>query len=240
MEIRIDLISWSFGAGIFAFFNPCGFAMLPAYVSYYLGRGEASTHGSLRMLLRGLSLGGVVSAGFLTVFAVLGVIVSFIGGAIGAVIPWVGAAIGFGLVALGLAMIFGNVSLSLPVLERLAGRISQARGNSPQRDLSFYYFYGITYALASTGCTLPVFLIVVGNAFAGGTLNGLVQFGAYSLGMALMMLGLSIVMVFSKGLISIVLPPLMRVIRWVGPVGVLAAGLYLLWYNLIYSGLIEL
>jgi hypothetical protein len=71
-------------------------------------------------------------------------------------------------------------------------------------------------------------------------LNGLVQFGVYSLGMALMMLGLSIVMVFSKGLISIVLPPLMRVIRWVGPLGVLAAGLYLLWYNLIYSGLIEL
>lgn len=240
MELQIDLISWSFGAGVFAFFNPCGFAMLPAYVSYYLGRAEEDAHGGWRLLLRGLTLGGVVSAGFLTVFSALGVIISFIGGAIGAAIPWVGAAIGFGLVVLGLTMLFGNVSLSLPALERLAGRISQARGNSSRRGLSFYYFYGITYALASTGCTLPLFLIVVGTAFAGGVLNGVVQFGAYSLGMTLMMLGLSIVMVLSKELVAKAIPVLMRAMRWIGAVGVLAAGLYLLWYNLIYSGLIPL
>jgi hypothetical protein len=58
--------------------------------------------------------------------------------------------------------------------------------------------------------------------------------------MTLMMLGLSIVMVLSKELVAKAIPVLMRAMRWIGAVGVLAAGLYLLWYNLIYSGLIEL
>ncbi len=36
------MLNFSFSAGMTAFFNPCGFAMLPAYVSYYLGQeGEA-------------------------------------------------------------------------------------------------------------------------------------------------------------------------------------------------------
>jgi len=150
----------------------------------------------------------------------------------------VGAAVGVGLMLLGGAMLFGSASFSLPLLERLAGRISQ--GRSDRKDLPFYYFYGITYALASTGCTLPIFMVVVANAFAGGVLNGLAQFGAYALGMTLMMIALSVGMVFSKELISRILPPLRRVIRWVGALGVMAAGAYLIYYNLIYSGMITL
>ncbi len=239
MDIRLDLISWSFGAGIFAFLNPCGFAMLPAYVAHYLGREEEGHRTPLRAFIRGLSLGGVVSAGFVTVFAALGGIVSLIGGAVGATLPWVGALIGLGLIGLGVSMLLGKAA-SLPVLERLGDKITQVRGNAGQRDLPFYYLYGITYALASTGCTLPVFMIVVGNAFSGGVLNGFVQFGAYTLGMALMMIALSVVMAFSKELIISFIPQLMRVMRWIGGLAVIAAGAYLVYYNLIYSGILPL
>ncbi len=71
MDVRLDLIGWSFGSGVFAFFNPCGFAMLPAYVAHYLGSGGQAGRGALRPLVAGLGLGGVVSGGFITVFAVL-------------------------------------------------------------------------------------------------------------------------------------------------------------------------
>jgi cytochrome c biogenesis protein CcdA len=239
MDIRLDLIGWSFGAGIFAFFNPCGFAMLPAYVAHYLGREEEGHWTLLRAFVKGLSLGSVVSAGFVTVFAVLGGIVSLVGGAIGATLPWVGALIGLGLLGLGVSMLLGK-AISLPALERLGGKIAQARGNPGQRDLPFYYLYGMTYALASTSCTLPVFIIVVGNAFAGGVLNGFVQFGAYTLGMALMMIALSVVMAFSKELVISFMPQLMRAMRWIGGLGVIAAGAYLVYYNLIYSGTLAL
>lgn len=236
MEIRLDLMSWSFGAGVLAFFNPCGFAMLPAYVAHYLGSFGPETRRGAHMLLRGASLGGVVSAGFVTTFTVLGLVVTLVGGAIGEFLPWVGATVGLGLVLLGLLMLFKNYSLTLPALERLAAKISQSYGNRrpQQRDLLFYYFYGITYALASTGCTLPIFMVVVGTAFAGGFLNGLAQFGAYALGMTLMMFTLSLITVISKGLITKALPKLLGIIRWVGAAGVMAAGAYLIYYNLFY------
>ncbi len=240
MDVRLDLIGWSFGAGVFAFFNPCGFAMLPAYVAHYLGSGEQVERGALEPLLKGLGLGGVVSAGFITVFAALGLVVSLIGGAIGQVLPWAGAAIGMGLIVLGALMLFSNVSMTVPALTRLAGAMSPAQGNPhpQQRGLSFYYGYGVTYALASTGCTLPLFMIVVGNAFVGGALNGSAQFGAYALGMVLMMLGLSVLMVYSKTFVAHIVPRLMRIIHPVAAIGVMAAGSYLIYYNLFLSGLI--
>lgn len=239
MEIRLDLLSWSFGAGIFAFFNPCGFAMLPAYVAHYLGRVQGEGGIGVRTLVKGLSLGGVVSGGFITVFAALGIVISFIGSTVGALLPWVGLVIGIGLIVLGALMLFGIARPALPVLERLAGRISRTRGNPGERDLPFYYVYGVTYALASTGCTLPIFLVVVGVALQAGLVNGLVQFGAYALGMTLMMLALSVAMVFSKEFIRRVLPPIMRGVRWVGALGVMAAGAYLIWYNVFYAGFIS-
>lgn len=239
MEIKLELIRWSFGAGILAFFNPCGFAMLPAYVAYYLGNSEPTVQSKLRALLNGLILGAVVSAGFLTVFSILGVIISLLGGAIGKFFPWAGALIGLGLLFVGAKMLSGNVPIGIPLLERLAGKISQSQGNPHPGGLSFYYFYGITYALASCGCTLPIFMIVIGTALAGGALNGFAQFGAYALAMALMMIALSIIMVFSRELISRILPSLMRVMRWAGGLGVIAAGAYLIYYNLFYGGFIR-
>ncbi len=54
------MLNFSFSAGMTAFFNPCGFAMLPAYVSYYLGQGEGSTRNLRHGILRGVQLGATL------------------------------------------------------------------------------------------------------------------------------------------------------------------------------------
>ncbi len=78
-----ELFSFAFVAGVIAFFNPCGVAMLPAYVSYYLGRGSESTSRSRwRPGLSGLFLGLSVSVGFFTVFVAAGLFFSALGTAI--------------------------------------------------------------------------------------------------------------------------------------------------------------
>ncbi len=64
-----ETISLAFVAGVVTFFNPCGFALLPAYVAHYLGQrtisGSSPARGSwLESGWRGLSLGLIVSAGF--------------------------------------------------------------------------------------------------------------------------------------------------------------------------------
>lgn len=237
----LGLLSFSFSAGVIAFFNPCGFALLPAYVSYSLASGGEQPRGVLPNLIRGLSVGAAIGGGFITVFAGLGLIVSLLGGALGPLLPWVGAGVGLGLSTLGGLMLLGRLPLQLPFLERWAARLTpSANPHAREQGLPFYYLYGVAYALASTSCTLPVFLIVVSSALSSGFFGGLVQFGAYALGMTLMMVGLALATVFSKEAVQRWMGPVMRVVRWAGAVGVLAAGLYLIYYNLFYSGMIPL
>ena len=240
MDLKLDLIGWSFGAGTIAFFNPCGFAMLPAYVAHYLGRGDQAHSGQLGLVLKGLTLGGVVSGGFFIVFVALGLAISFIGRVFGLYLPWTAAAIGLALMLLGIAMLIGNFSVSLPIFIRISDKLFRPNRNSEEdaKGLAFYYSYGIAYGVASVGCTFPIFMIVVGNAFAGGFLHGSAQFGAYAFGMSVMMLVLSVIMVFSKTIIAKIIPRVMRTVQLLGSLGVIAAGGYLIYYNLILTEII--
>jgi len=104
--------------------NPCGFAMLPAYLSLYLGAEESdfSKRSSWARLLRALLVGAVVSSGFVLLFAAAGLAISAGGTALLAVMPALGIVIGGILVLIGLWMLAGR-TLYTGVFERLAGRI---------------------------------------------------------------------------------------------------------------------
>jgi cytochrome c-type biogenesis protein len=185
-------------AGMVAFLNPCGFALLPSYISHYLGgRAHLRRECWWERALQGLALGGAVSAGLFTVFLLLGIAVSLVGTALGAYFPWAAMLLGLGLMALGIFTLGGReLALSLSF---------QVRSSS--QGLLFYYLYGISYAIASCGCTLPIFMIyVVRPIFTVGPLNGLLNFIAYALGMTLMMLLLSVSIAYSKGSLDRSLP----------------------------------
>ncbi|MFQ5795191.1 MAG: cytochrome c biogenesis CcdA family protein [Candidatus Bipolaricaulia bacterium] len=104
----LGLLSFAFVAGMAAFFNPCGFAMLPSYVSHYIGREGGADRNWFTSLVKGLRLGGTVSSGFFTIFVGLGLIVSALGSIIARYIPWVASVIGVGLVILGVLMILSD------------------------------------------------------------------------------------------------------------------------------------
>ncbi|MGH2625474.1 MAG: cytochrome c biogenesis CcdA family protein, partial [Anaerolineales bacterium] len=63
-------LAFAFTAGLFAPLNPCGWAMLPSFVSYYLGTREEGGRDVpyVTRALEGLSLGSRLTVGFLTVF----------------------------------------------------------------------------------------------------------------------------------------------------------------------------
>ena len=60
----------AFAAGLIAIMNPCGFAMLPAYLSYFMGSGENAEVSRPAALRRALLVGGVMSLSFLVIFGV--------------------------------------------------------------------------------------------------------------------------------------------------------------------------
>jgi len=235
MELDLTNLYFSFTAGIAAFFNPCGFVMLPSYVSFYLSKRNIEQAPFASRLYRGLSLGGSVSAGFMTVFMIVGILLSMVGSLIASYLPWIAVGIGGLLIVFGVWMLFGkSVALNWHPEAALQQQLQQQSSES----LSFYFLYGISYAIASIGCTIPIFIIVIANAFSLSLLNGVVHFLAYGLGMTLMMLGLSLVMAISKQPLQRFMTPVMKAMRWITPIILMAAGVYLLYYQLIYSGLL--
>ena len=215
----------AFSAGALASVNPCGFAMLPAMVSFYLGQGEAdyAARSVWQRAREGLALGALVTAGFLLVFVLAGVLVSLGAGELARVFPWATVVIGAGLVVLGLWLYLGrSLSVRVPHLEaaRVAG------------SYRAMFVYGVAYALASLSCTLPIFLVAVGAALTAGPVGSLALFVAYSVGMGLVLTAVALGAALFQGAVSTTLRRALPYVQQVSALLLVVAGGYLLWTDL--------
>jgi cytochrome c biogenesis protein CcdA len=191
-------VGYAFGAGMVAAVNPCGFAMLPAYLSLYVGAKE-DDFAKRSWMLRALLVGATVSLGFILLFGLAGIVISAGGNALLGAMPWVAILIGAALILLGLWVLAGR-TLYFGVFERFASRV----GDPTNVSARGFFFFGLAYGAASLSCTLPVFLVVVGGGIsAGGLLAGTGQFVGYGLGMASVFMALTLALAFFKqGLVA--------------------------------------
>lgn len=190
-------LGFAFGAGMVAAVNPCGFAMLPAYLSLYLGAREEefSKRSAGARALRALLVSLAVSSGFVLLFGVAGVVVAAGGHALLGAMPWVGVSIGVVLSVVGLWMLAGR-SLYASFFQRIAGRVGSPKLATPKG----FFLFGLGYGAASLSCTLPVFLLVVGSGVAaGGFLPTMARFIGYALGRASVIVTLTLGLAFFKG-----------------------------------------
>jgi cytochrome c-type biogenesis protein len=162
-------LSIAFAAGGLAVVNPCGFPLLPAYLSIYLGADEGQLPAAPTRILQGLIVGALVALGFLGFFAVAGLPVSFGLSVVADAVPWLGLATGALLALLGVAVLLGG-EVRLPVRLRVGIR----RERRPTSMLMF----GVAYGAASLGCTLPIFLALVGASVGAGKVAVFVAYGA--------------------------------------------------------------
>ncbi|TVR37757.1 MAG: cytochrome c biogenesis protein CcdA [Nitriliruptor sp.] len=186
MEIPFAL---AFTAGLVATVNPCGFAMLPAYLSYFVGL-EDGELGRGDHIARALKVGAVVSAGFLTVFGLAGVLITLGVQAVIGAMPWLAMIVGVGVAALGVAMLFGfELRASLPKVNR----------SQDGRGVGGIFTFGVSYAIASLSCTLPVFLVVVAGTIPQlGFVSGVATFLVYGLGMSMLLIVVTLALAFGK------------------------------------------
>ena len=92
------------------------------------------------------------------------------------------------------------------------------------------------FAIASLGCTLPIFLLVVTSAIkSSGFFNGIIIFLMYATGMSFFMILFSLAVAFSKTAIEKLLKKWMPYIYKFGAVVVIMAGIYLI-YNQFVLG----
>lgn len=211
----------AFAAGLVATVNPCGFAMLPAYLSFFLGLEESDSDRRAGVAAT-LRVGGIVSLGFLLVFGVTGLAINAGARAVIDWIPYVALGVGVLMVALGIAM-WRGYQLNVGFLK--------VRGGTAGRDGRSVFTFGVSYAIASLSCTLPVFLsVVVGSIASVNFVSGFLTYIAYGVGMSTLLMGVTLAVAFAKHGLVRRLKSMLRHVQRVSAGFLVIAGAYITWF----------
>ena len=230
-------LGFAFGAGVAAAFNPCGFAMLPAYMGLYLGTGDEQEKVAIpRQFGKALLVGVSVTAGFILLFALTGAVIGL--GArsvVRSILPWLGLGIGIVLVLAGAWLLSGG-----KLYTALAQQAADRFGNPASANVKGYFLFGLSYGMASLSCTLPIFLSVVGTSFAAADLaSSFAQFVLYALGMGTVIMALTVSMALFRGAM---VGGMRRIMPYVQPIGtwlMIVAGTYIVFYWLTLGELLR-
>ncbi|MCH8984138.1 MAG: hypothetical protein IH943_08605 [Acidobacteria bacterium] len=204
----------AFIAGLVATVNPCGFAMLPAYLSFFIGSEGSAT----APLSRAFRIAGVMTLSFLIVFGAAGLLLTVgIQTVIGA-LPWLALVVGVGITGLGLFVLRGGVlTLTLP-----------GKGRVNRRSV---FVFGSSYAVASLSCTLPIFLsLVVGSIATASLGEAVLLFLAYGLGMALVISAITVGLALGQDRMVLWIRGASRWIPVVSGSILIASGVFVVWY----------
>ena len=228
-------LGMAFGAGLVSAANPCGFAMLPAYLGLYLRDSADRPGGRGGRLARALAVGASITVGFVLLFGIVGMAIGFGARSLTSAFPWLGLATGVLLIAAGAWIWFGGSAYS-----RVGQRVSQRMASHATGGLLGYVAFGLAYGAASLSCTLPAFVAVLGSSLAVTSLPEVgLQLLLYGLGMGLVITVLTLSMaVFQQVWVDRV----RRAVRFVGPASaalMLVAGAYVVYYWLTLGGLLR-
>lgn len=223
------LVGLAFAAGLVAALNPCGFAMLPAYLLLVVRgqwsgeRPRAQSVGSAAGRALAATVG--MALGFLTVFGLFGALTVSAAATVQRYVPYATVTVGVVLVALGVWLVLGRRLSALtprPVGPRLA----------PTARLSSMYGYGISYATASLSCTIGPFLAVTAAGLRGGSIVTSVSiYLAYIGGLTLVVGVLAVAAVTAS---SAVVDRLRRILPFINRISgalLLVVGLYVAYYG---------
>jgi len=197
------LVPLAFTAGMLAAANPCGFALLPAYLSVLVVRDGAGSVG------RALLCTAAMTAGFVAVFGTFGFLLAPAAGWIQPRLPWFTVLLGTALLLVGGWLVAGRT---------LPGLLRPGRAPALTGTMASVALFGTAYALASLSCTIAPFLaIVVASLRAGSAGQALLLFVVYAAGMGATVGVLAVA-------VAAVRTPLVRRLRGVSALGSRAGG----------------
>ena len=214
--------------GAVAAFNPCGFALLPAYITVIVTGSADAGVTRAAALRRAVGFGLAMTLGFMAIFTGFGLLFGAVNiGLQGSILPYlsyVTVAIGAVLIWLGIVLMRGG---------ELRGPGMRITGSAPTRAFWSQVGYGATFALASMSCTIGLFLAIVAQALAApGPVGAVAPFLIYGAGMGASVLAVSLLAAVAGSSAASALrsrtPQLMRV----GGGLMVLAGIYVLLFGL--------
>jgi cytochrome c-type biogenesis protein len=212
-------------AGILAAVNPCGFALLPAYLSLLVvADGPSSPPAQRAAVGRAQALTAAMTVGFVVVFGAFGLVLAPTAGLVQRHLPWFTITFGLLLAVLGGWLIAGR---QLPALPWKPSRAPTLTRSMPSMAL-----FGVAFALASMSCTIGPFLaIVVSSLRAGSPLEGVGLFIAYAVGMGLVVGTLALAVALARASLVRRLRRASAVLSRAGGVLLVVTGGYVAWYG---------
>jgi cytochrome c biogenesis protein CcdA len=231
--VNHGLIGLAFAAGLVAALNPCGFAMLPAYLLLVV-RGQQIGEQSpapraLASIGRALVATVGMALGFLTVFGLFGVLTISAGSTVQRYLPYVTVLIGLVLLALGVWLLSGRE------LTALTPRPFGVRW-APTVRLGSVYGYGVSYAIASLSCTIGPFLAVTGaglraSSRGGSVVGGVSIYLAYIAGLTLVVGALAVAAATASSALADRMRRLLPFVNRISGVVLVLVGLYVGYYG---------
>ena len=218
-----NVLGLAFLRGMVASINPCGFVLLPTYLLFFLGVQAAEQASDQRASVRrALVVGSAVSAGFVAVFLVVGIVTETIDSWLLSNAKYATVVIGVTFVVLGVAMLAGY-------RPRFATPHLDAGGRT--RSVGSMFVYGIAYAVASLGCTMPLFIpTVFGTGRREGFAAGVANAVFYGAGMGLVVIALTVSLAGANQLLLGALRSAMRYVDLIAAAFLVLSGVYLLYY----------
>ncbi len=218
MQSLVAILSLAATAGLLAFFSPCGYALLPAYIGFFLSR-HGDNPSKKALAKDGILFGLFVILGFVSVLGVLWVIAATVGNIIGSFLPQLSLIIGIILVLAGLYMFIKPSKFSV----RLPGFLSKSRGGYLGA-----YFFGLAYIIGGIGCTLPIFIAVLAQAALLGPAQSLLTFAAFTGVMSLLMIVVTGLLIVARQALFNKLKKFLPYVQRIGAALLIVAGVYLL------------
>ncbi len=208
-------------AGMAATVNPCGFAMLPAYLSAFVGLDQRGDR--VDAVRRALVVSLTLTAGFVLVFGLFGLVVTPFALRLEQHLPWVTIVIGVGLVGLGIALLAGKqLVLRIPKLER---------GGS-DGTLPSMFVFGVSYAIASLSCTIGPFLAITTTTFrTENWISGLGIFVTYAIGMGVVIALLTVSVALARSALVQRFRNLVPKMNRIAGGLLVVAGAYVAWFG---------
>ncbi len=215
----IGLLTFAFVAGTVATANPCGFALLPAFIAQQLRTSAETTRSGA--LARAFAVGGTTTVGFLIVFGTIGTALALGARWLAQLIPWAALVIGVALIGAGIAVLLGrHVGIAA------AGRVRPAGKTGYRSTLLF----GLGYGLASLSCTLPIFLVVIAATVTASMAAAALAFAAYALGMGTILTALAVAAALSHAGVAARLRRFLPYLNPLSGILLVAAGVYVVYY----------
>lgn len=218
-------IGLALGAGMLAAVNPCGFALLPAYLSLFVLDHQELPRRVAVIRAGRATLG--LTTGFAAVFLVFGLAVAPVAASVQAYLPAFTVGLGIVVALAGLWVALGRRLPAVSIRRRRRGQPS-----SPTASWASMTGFGASYAIASLGCTVAPFLAVVVASFrSGSALQGLGLFLAYAAGMGMVVGAAAMATALARGGLIGRLRSLGGILPRIGGAVLLVAGSYVAWYG---------